>query len=502
MRKLKKTLFTIFVLLLAAVFVTAIPASALATNYSYIYGFWGEEIPTPDAYYVSAYLTGNDFELDGEPIGNFRDPQGLYVRDNRIYVCDTRNDRIVLIEYDEKTDDYHLVRVEYSVMINGAPSEFKAPEDLFEDRNGDVYIADTGNQRILHLDHDFNVINIIVKPDESSLEIDLEFLPQKLVVDFSGRVFTQVKNVNKGLMEFDEKGEFTSFMGAGRVHLSIADIFWRMISSDEQLKRQELIVPTEFNNVAIDHEGFLYTTLSTFQPHEVEYVHPVRRLNSVGTDILVRNGYWVPVGDWFYSFDNNLPYNGVSKFVDVVVFPNDSYACLDRTKGRVFLYDFQGNQLAIFGNPGNQQGFFQNPSAIDRMGNDILVLDAQSAAVTHFKQTDYGFYISEAMNFYFNGLYNESAEMWDEVLKLNGSYDLAYIGKGRAALRNEQYYEAMQYYEAKYDDENYGKAFALYRKEWIEKHIQEIIIIIAGLYVALKVLKYVIKKTRKGREEA
>ena len=56
-------------------------------------------------------------------------------------------------------------------------------------------------------------------------------------------------------------------------------------------------------------------------------------------------------------------------------------------------------------------------------------------------------------------------------MALNGNYDLAYIGIGRALVRQKEYREAMDYFELKFDDDNYSRAFKQYRKEWVEDHI-------------------------------
>ena len=39
------------------------------------------------------------------------------------------------------------------------------------------------------------------------------------------------------------------------------------------------------------------------------------------------------------------------------------------------------------------------------------------------------------------GQYDLSADYWREVLRLNGNYDMAYIGIGRSLLRQERYKE-------------------------------------------------------------
>ena len=41
----------------------------------------------------------------------------------------------------------------------------------------------------------------------------------------------------------------------------------------------------------------------------------------------------------------------------------------------------------------------------------------------------------------------------------------------------------MPYFEAKYDDENYYRAFQQYRKLWIREHIITIIVIILALFL-------------------
>ena len=41
----------------------------------------------------------------------------------------------------------------------------------------------------------------------------------------------------------------------------------------------------------------------------------------------------------------------------------------------------------------------------------------------------------------------------------------------------------MDYFELKYDDENYSKAYKQYRKEWVEDHIVIIVIVILVLFL-------------------
>ncbi len=168
---------------------------------------------------------------------------------------------------------------------------------------------------------------------------------------------------------------------------------------------------------------------------------------------------------------------------DITVMDNDVYFALDRTRGRVFAYDDQGRMVFCFGGRGNMDGYFKQPTAIEHMGHDLFVLDALDSSITIFTPTSYGNSIFNAIEQFQDGKYEASGASWQEVMDSNGNYDLAYIGIGRSLLRQEQYEEAMGYFELKMDEDNYSKAFKQYRKIWVEEHIKWIIIILAVLII-------------------
>jgi DNA-binding beta-propeller fold protein YncE len=471
------------VLLFAAVtgLVRAEPA-----NYTYNYDFWGEPAASPDAYRAGAYILGSALG-----VGSFRDPQGLFIRDNRIYVCDSGNNRIVVIEADEE-GNHRVIRVVSSALIDGVESPFDYPMDLFETRDGFIYLADTDNQRVLKFDRDWNYAAAITRPDDQSIGEGIEFLPVKLVADFAGRVFVLARNINKGLLEFDSRLSFAGYMGANRVQVNIADYVWKLISTQAQKARMDLFIPTEYNNLSLDRDGFIYATNSSGQ------VDPVRRLNAMGQDILIRNGYEDPSGDLVYGNAGGI--SGRSKFIDVAALDNDSYACFDRIRGRIFMYDFQGNLLYAFGGVGNREGCFVQPAALDKMGTSLYALDSRTAALTRFDLTRYGAAINRALSEYQAGRYEASAGQWEGVLKMNGNYDLAYIGIGRAALRQGEYQKAMKYYRLKRYREGYGKAFQLYRKQWMEENLWKLLLVLALVLAGPPAVKFILRIGKEVRE--
>jgi DNA-binding beta-propeller fold protein YncE len=484
-----KIFFKLF--FIAFLFAPVFVLHAMPTNYTYNYDYWEEQVASPDAYRVTAFILG-----DSLGIGHFRNPQGLFVRSNRVYVCDSGNNRIVVLEYNN--GEHTPVRIVTSILIDGEESNLSNPHDLFECRRGYIYIADTDNRRILKLDSDWNYIFSITRPDDESIDDFVEFHPLKLVVDFANRIFVQVRNVNKGLMEFDSRGDFSGYMGANRVNINIIDYIWRFFSTQEQRARQILFIPTEYNNLALDNSGFIYVTNSSINPNGTFQTDPIRRLNAMGQDILIRNGYEDPIGDLVFGDAGGI--SGRSRFIDVVAFDNDSYACFDRTRGRIFMYDFQGNLLYAFGGIGNREGYFRIPVALDRMGTALYALDSFTAAVTRFELTTYGEKINQALNEYRAGRYESSAAIWEEVLKMNGNYDLAYIGIGRAALRQGQYRKAMEYYRLKHFREGYGKAFQLYRKQWMEDNLWKILLVISLIVIVPPAVKASIKLVKEIKE--
>ena len=465
-----------------------IPCSLLfasPTNYTYNYDFWEEQVASPDPYYVSGYILGTALG-----IGNFRDPQGLFVKDNRIYICDSGNNRIVLLVFED--GEHRVVSVKNSVVIDGRQSPFNYPMDIFESRDGFLYIADTNNHRILKLDSNWNYVSSILKPDDESIDESSEFLPLKLVVDFANRMFVQARNINKGLMEFDSRGVFAGYMGANKVRVNIIDYIWKLLATQAQKERMELFIPTEYNNLCLDRDGFIYVTNDSLK------VDPVRRLNAMGQDILIRNGYEDPVGDLAYGNAGGI--SGPSRFVDVAAMDNDSYACFDRVRGRIFVYDFQGNLLYAFGGLGNREGSFLQPTALAQMNYSLYALDSGAGALTRFDLTGYGVMINKALDEYQAGRYESSAVVWEEVLKMNGNYDLAYIGIGRAALRQGEYQKAMKYYKLKHYREGYGKAFQLYRKQFTEENLWKMLLVLAVILFVPPIIKTTMKIVKEVRE--
>ena len=481
MKKLTGKMLILLLACLVLLQTAGLAEDGFSTSYTYTYDYWEDVQESPDAYRVATVIDSMSLGLENLENIRINKAQSLFVRNQFIYVCDTNNNRILEIE--RKGNSFSLSRVIRE--IQGAEiNTFSTPYDVFVDEDYNLYVADYGNQRVVMMDRDLNWIRDYTKPSDATFDQSLNFLPKKIVADVAGRVYALCQNVNKGLVKYEADGTFSGFIGANTVSISMGEYIWkRYFQTKEQRAQTASFVPTEYENIYIDEDDFIYATNTVFSEYDLKYdnAKPIRRLNSLGTDILIKNDRFPPIGDltWLEGSDNYGP----SKLTDITVLQNDIYVALDRTRGRLFGYDSQGILLWAFGTKGNVEGAFTGAVSLDHMGYDLLVLDQLENSITVFQTTEYGQTIYDASETYLEGRYDESAEQWRNVLKMNANYPLAFRGIGRAVMRQNRYEEAMDYFRLAHDRENYGRAFKLFRKEWVERNIWWIVLLLAAVLI-------------------
>ena len=245
----------LMILMLLAGMTTAFAADdGYPSSYTYNYDYWGDVRESPDAYRVDQVLFSTSLGLEVP----MRKPQSLFVQGKDLYVCDTGNNRILQIR--RVGDSYQLVRI-IDTIQGTEPATFNTPSDVYVDEQGNIYVCDTNNYRVVMVDKDLNFIQQLTKPTDATFDQSLSFLPAKIVVDVSGRVFVLATNVNKGLAKFEADGSFTGFIGANKVIYSFVDYIWKeFFTTKEQRAQQEAFVPTEYCNIYMDEDSFIYAT--------------------------------------------------------------------------------------------------------------------------------------------------------------------------------------------------------------------------------------------------
>lgn len=443
---------------------------------------------TPAAYVPSYQVKGEDFTYGGEAIGKFVAPQDLcQAEDGSIYVADTGNNRIVVLDKNMKK----VLNIITTFDNNGTEDSFSQPYGVCVSERGWIYVADSQNHRVVVLAQDGSLVQIVENPQSESLEDGYVFVPLKVVVDYADRVYVIAQNMFEGIMVFESNGNFSSFFGTIKVDISLWDKFWKRIATKEERSKQQLYIPTEFTGIDIDPDGFVYA--SNIDPAGEQ---GVRRLNPRGEDV-IKKGENLNVGGDLWT-QGATEYAGPSQFTDVVYRENGIYSCLDRKRGRIFTYDHEGNLLYIFGGLGTQQGTFTLPVAIEDIGGKLVVLDATKAEIICFEETEYGRLINEAVGLRYDGDEAEAVSLWERVLELDENNELANTGIGKAYLTAGEYKLAMKYLELGMNRDYYSIAYRRYRNGMLTENASYLLSGAMLLLVAWQIIKHVRKKKKGG----
>lgn len=460
-------------------------ASVPYDSYSYDYREYIHFTPAP--YVPSENIATKGMLYNGEDIGNLSSPQDICeAPDGSIYICDTNNNRIVVMDNSMKK----ITNIIDGFVNDGVEDTFKQPYGVCVSENNRIYVADSQNRRVVVLEADGSFKQIISDPKSESLEDGFVFTPMKITVDYADRVYVIAQNMFEGIMVFEPDGNFTGFFGTIEVPIGVWEKFWKRIATKEERSKQRLFIPTEFTGLDIDAEGFVYATNI-----DDSGVQGVRRLNPGGQDVIRKGANQNLGGDLW--IDGASEYSGPSQFTDVVYRDNGVYSCLDRKRGRIFTYDQEGNLLYIFGCLGTQSGTFKLPVAIEDIGGRLVVLDATKGQIICFEETEYGSLINEAVALRYDGDETEAVALWNRVLELDENNELANVGIGKAYLTAGDFKNAMKYLKLGMSRDYYSIAFRRYRSVFLNKYAGFGLTAVVVLIALNKILKAV-KKKKKG----
>ena len=518
---------------MAAVTLTTSVAFADEPYDGYNYDWWGDPVPSQNGYVVDKVITGADIG-----VGSLSEPADMFISENEeIYIADTAykgtldssmKGRIVVtdkkfkllhtIEYLDFTDVQDWLDEKKTAMEKGLVPEtdykkfsnpyFNGPTGVFVDDDDMIYVADNSNDRVVAFfpEVDANgvgygkLVHVYTRPDADVYDASTTFNPSKVTVDAAKNVYICIKTITKGAVVFSEEGEFNGYFGANRVEATadvLMNAFWKLIFNREQIKKMQRSVPVEISNFDIDSDNFIYTVTET-KSTETDII---KKLNSAGTNIFTNLGYSdYTFGDFLTKYYRGKTYS--SRITDVDIGENGVINLLDLETGRVFQYDNECNLLFIFGGKGAQKGTFTIVNAVESMGTNVYVLDGRKASITTFKQTEFGEIVHEAISLFNKGKYEEARGPWEEALRRDSNYWLAYIGLGNAYLNEGKYEEAMDYFM--YNSKTgYNDAFKGWRMDFVRDNFTLFAVIIVGGLLLIYVIASVRGKIRaKKRAEA
>ncbi len=489
---LKKLLSLVFAGVLLGCNAVSSAVSAAEPYDVYNYDRWGEAIPSQAGYIADRSVSGNDLG-----IGHFSSPADIFRDHNDIfYIVDSGNNRVVAVNSD--FDEVIRVYDEF-IMPDGSTTTLKNPKGVYVSaENDNIYIADNENSRVLICNYDAEVVMEITKPTSEVYDQQRTFLPQRVIADKAGNVYIVLGNITTGAAMFNPQGEFTGFYGANRVEPTaeiVGNYLKNLFMTEEKRARRARNVPTGITSFDIEGD-FIFTCTSS----STQTTDTVKKLNAAGNNIF--SGLELSFGDYTPMYDTAENKSYSAAICDIDIADDGNINCLDFTTGRVFQYDEDCNLLFITGTIAKQVGGFDQVSALESMGDNIYVLDQQKNSVTVFVETSFGEIVHEATARYNAGYYEEALEPWYEVLKRDGNYRRAYIGVASALLNAGDYEGAMKYAELADAPAIYNKAFEGYRMDFLKANFTAIIIAVIVLIIGLIVLGKQLKKRRLAREAA
>lgn len=459
--KISKKLLRLMTMFLAVVFFTsgiaAVPASAETPYRTYTMDGWGRVLETQ-----TAYLPNETIIKFGEEF--LSSPNDLFITDDgEIYVADTGNSRIVV-----GNEAGELVKIIGEGILN-------TPRGVFVTEDKHVYVADSEGMAVYEFDEEGNKINEYGKPDSPLYGDKIEYKPSKLVVNDAGIMYIICSSNTNGIVEIspDEGGTFLGYFGANAASADPMLVLRRAIATDAQRAKMVSNIPSTPDNLAIDEKGLIYTVTRG------EKFQSLRRLNIAGKNLITDCD----------AYDESP---------GAVAVGNHDNVYVASTKGYIYEYNKQGELLFVFGakDDGSQRvGLSTQVTSIKiDIHDNIYLLDSEKNQIQVYRPSEFTSLLHNALYLYSKGRYTESKEPLEQVLKMNSMFDYANKAMGRALFQEENYDLATDYAKLAKDYSGYSDAFWEIRNNWLKRNIVNLIVSIIALYILIKVLKYFDKK--------
>ena len=366
---MKNKIFKIIVLSLVLVLLFgSVSAFGYEPYETYTYSIDGYTMKSPTAYSAKDVLTSVDMKLDRLATGNAKlsdTTSDIFSdKDGYVYLADTGNNRIVVLD-----KYYKAVEIISSYVDEfGDENTFSAPEgiyvaDVTEDGEAVkyAYVCDTTNRRIVifrKTDGKFEYSRTITKP-VSPLLNNVIFQPQKIAVDKYGRIFVVSSTITEGVVVLSSQGDFTGFIGAQKVTGTVWQRIWARFQSIEDRASSLKSVSFPYNSITVDDDGFVYVTTDGV-PKDQHY-STLKSKTSDYSPVKKLNSTGVEImkrnGFFDPSGEVDIFYaDEVSVLKDVALGPQGTWTILDSRRSRLFTYDQNGNLLFAFGGKGEQLG--------------------------------------------------------------------------------------------------------------------------------------------------
>ncbi|MBN1778364.1 MAG: hypothetical protein JW811_09605 [Clostridiales bacterium] len=469
MDKVRKRIVLAASILMLTLFASAAQADSLPyRSFGYTTDGWPFYIQSP---YVPVGIVGQNLYMADETgavssVSGLRNPSDLFVGDDgMIYIADTGNNRVVKMTADG------VFLAEYGA------GELKAPQGVCVTGDGTVYVADTGNSRLAVFEKTGELRVTLGVPDDPRLA-EMMFTPVDLSVDARDYLYVLLKGNNEGLLIMTPAGTFQGFFGRNATQMTIVDKIKRIIYTSEQIATDKNAIADSVTDLYLGKDGFVYTCTSTLKEGQIKKfnVNGVDLFDNLDTRVALRR-------------HSSIQCSITTLFVD----GDGTIFAIDSVNGAVVLYDSNGDPLMMFGEKlsGNDKrvGYFSDPVAVSTMADGtLLVLDKAYNGIHVFNPTTLTETILKAVALYNDGQYVAAENEWNSILKTNANYFLANLGLGRIAYVRRDWTTAMDQMRKAYNQEYYSDALWKYRAEVVQENAGAVmlwLLVAAAAYLIL-----------------
>ncbi|MFH0993708.1 MAG: YIP1 family protein, partial [bacterium] len=390
-------------------------------------------------------------------------PQDLFIRDGLIYVADSSNKRIAVLDYAG-----NLVQ-EIGV------DTLENPTGVFVNEEGFVYVADKNNALVYKFDADGDLVRTFERPVEPLFGTASLYIPVKIVVGAGENIYVVGDGSTSGVIQLNYDGSFLGYFG---VNLSNKSLLQKIAEVFVQGDVYAANVPPSPTNIAINIKSLVYTATPNTE-------NALKKLDVNGNNVLTTVNYY-PSQD----------------VVDLTV--NDAgylYAIYD--DGVIVEYDPAGNLLFAFDVVTGTQdilGLVGRPTgiAIDESGY-LFVLDAGNGAnngeIAVYAPTAFATLVHGAIDMYNSGDYLESTSLFEAILRQNANFALAHSALGKAYFQNGMYEEALAEYRLASDVAGYSETYWKIRDGWLKENLSWVFIVLISLFAGIQVIRLINRKT-------
>ena len=253
-----KKLNRIIVFALALLMLLPSVISATVPYSTYTYSIDGEVLDSPDAYVPDQIVNSVSLGLEVK----LKNPSDIEAdEEGNLYITDKENSRIVVL------NEFYEVKyiINSFVNVHGVDDGFKSPNSTFVVNDGDykgLYVCDTLNSRLVVFDKDTGeYVREIGKPESDLFDEKEGYAPYSCVVDKYGRIYVASNVTTQGIIVMTFRGDFINFIGAPKVTISALEALIQMFS--KTAGDRLIFVPTAYNTLDLDSTTgeFVYATI-------------------------------------------------------------------------------------------------------------------------------------------------------------------------------------------------------------------------------------------------